>query len=33
MSERDVLTFLEDIITSFEKIQRYIENKTYDEFI
>jgi len=33
MSKRDVRLFLEDMLLSCQKIQRYIGTKTYKEFI
>ncbi len=33
MSKRKIELFLKDILKSIEKIQRYMENKSYQEFV
>jgi len=33
MSERNLLLFLNDILKSIQKIQKYTKGKTYDDFI
>ncbi|MGQ9848021.1 MAG: HepT-like ribonuclease domain-containing protein [Bacteroidales bacterium] len=33
MSKRNIRVFLEDILLSCQKIQRYLGNKTYSKFI
>lgn len=33
MSERNLIVFINDILRSIQKIQRYTEGKTYEDFI